>query len=346
MSKVSVIVPTYNNAQYICQAIESILNQTYRNFEIIVVDDGSTDNTAKILAPYKSKIRYFYQHNQGPAVARSTGILNAKGQYLSFLDADDYWKPQNLEIKEKILQRDPSLGAVFSNFFLFSNDAIISNNAIDRHYPIFRREKITIAQLFSHKELASTKDPNTFFTVYKGTIFEPLLFGNFINLCSILIRKDSQESVGLFRSDLRTQQDYEYWLRFSRQHKMAYVDLPLVAYRRHSTQLTAHKNIVKILRNVIQILSPYYFDLQKLDSNELHIRFLRRYSSVFASLGLAYLGIRENKRALEAFKQSHRIYNKNITSIFLRFFALLPPLLTHDYFKAFLVLRSRLYEQR
>ena len=99
MPKVSVIIPTYNRAHYICETIDSILAQTYRDYEIIVVDDGSADNTRKVLQKYDGKVRYFYQKNRGPSAARNFGISQSQGEYIAFLDDDDLWTENKLELQ-------------------------------------------------------------------------------------------------------------------------------------------------------------------------------------------------------------------------------------------------------
>ena len=96
MPKVSVIIPTYNGAQYIKQAVDSVLAQTYDDYEIIVVDDGSTDDTAELLRPYGDRITYLYQENRKLPAARNTGIRTARGQYLAFLDSDNLFLPHKL----------------------------------------------------------------------------------------------------------------------------------------------------------------------------------------------------------------------------------------------------------
>lgn len=113
---ISVIVPTYNASQYIVQAVESVLYQTYPNYEIIVVDDGSTDNTHQHLQPYISDIRYIYQPNQGVSVARNRGIDLAKGDLIAFLDADDYFLPDKLAAQVALFSSQSSLGIVHSGW--------------------------------------------------------------------------------------------------------------------------------------------------------------------------------------------------------------------------------------
>lgn len=96
--RISVVIPVFNGANFLCQAIESVLSQTVRPMEIIVVDDGSTDSTADLCHHYRGDIRYFYQENQGPATARNFGIKKSSGEFMAFLDADDMWLPGALEV--------------------------------------------------------------------------------------------------------------------------------------------------------------------------------------------------------------------------------------------------------
>ena len=120
--KVSVIIPTYNSAQYLEEAIASVLNQTYTNYEIIVIDDGSTDHTVELLEPYRDKIHYIYQENQGVSAARNQGIALAKGELIAFLDADDIFMAHKLEKQVAIFEQQPDLGIVNSGFRLIKED--------------------------------------------------------------------------------------------------------------------------------------------------------------------------------------------------------------------------------
>jgi len=109
------MMPTYNNAKYIKQAIESIYAQNYDNMEIIVVDDGSTDNTKEILKPYKD-IKYFYIEHKGISFARNVALKNSKGEYIAFLDSDDYWLPDKLNIQMQYFQEHPDCQIVFTKY--------------------------------------------------------------------------------------------------------------------------------------------------------------------------------------------------------------------------------------
>lgn len=115
--EVSVIVPVYNCDRYIAQAIESVLNQTYTDYEIIVIDDGSTDNTREVLESYRGHINYLYQENQGVAMARNRGIEIAKGQFVAFLDHDDFFLPNKLALQVTFLKTKIELGIVHSGWY-------------------------------------------------------------------------------------------------------------------------------------------------------------------------------------------------------------------------------------
>ncbi|OCR01117.1 glycosyl transferase [Oscillatoriales cyanobacterium USR001] len=113
---VSVVIPSYNCASYIVQAVESVISQTYADWEVIVVDDGSKDETSQVLQPYKSRIRYEYQQNQGVSIARNHGIQLARGEFVAFLDADDFFLPDKLAAQIAMFKSQPSLGIVHSGW--------------------------------------------------------------------------------------------------------------------------------------------------------------------------------------------------------------------------------------
>jgi glycosyltransferase involved in cell wall biosynthesis len=127
MPQVSVIIPTFNNAQYIGEALNSVFSQDYDAYEVIVVDDGSTDDTQQTLKPYLDRIRFIYQSNAGSAAARNTGLTLAQGEFIVFLDADDFLLPGKLKQQVAYLTLKPQLGIVHSGWRIVSETgAIIS----------------------------------------------------------------------------------------------------------------------------------------------------------------------------------------------------------------------------
>jgi len=256
MPKVSVVVPTYNNAQYIRQALDSVFDQTFTDYEIIVVDDGSTDETHRELESYGRRIRYHRQDNGGLAVARNTGMRLANGDLLTYLDADDVWERDNLLFKTSLLERHSDLGGVFSEFSIFDDRQTRHERGSRQMFPFFERTGRDLRHVLGTPRSAIVRDGRTVLA-RTGFAFDSLFWGNFILPTSMILRLEAARAVGDFEPELRTQQDYEYWLRFSKRYPLAYIDEPLVRYRRHPGQLTDHRRIENILVAVDRIIRQY-----------------------------------------------------------------------------------------
>lgn len=186
---VSIIIPSFNSQEWVCDAIDSSLQQTYAHCEVIVVDDGSTDNTRELLQQkYGNRIKYIYQENRGLAGARNTGVRNASGDYLQFLDADDEITPDKIEKQVKILEQHKEYTVAFSDFEYFEGGA--SN----------------ITKL----------SPETFRKKYQtGNLWKPFLTGNFIVVHAALARKADVVAVGCFDESIWACEDYDLWMRLA-----------------------------------------------------------------------------------------------------------------------------------
>jgi teichuronic acid biosynthesis glycosyltransferase TuaG len=205
--KISVIVLTYNRAHLVPETIDSILKQTYPDFELIVVDNFSTDDTEKVVKGYRDRrIRYFKNDNGGViAVNRNYGINQARGEYIAFCDDDDLWLPDKLEKQLQEFEKDERLGLVCTNAVLFNEAGDLG--------------------LFHETGL-----PEKFFTL------DSLVRTNRIICSSVLIKKGAIDDVGLFDTSpaIFTGEDLELWLRIARKYNLKYLDLPLIKYRVHS----------------------------------------------------------------------------------------------------------------
>ena len=214
---VSVVIPAYNCAAFIEEALQSIYRQTYRHWEIIVVDDGSTDATSSVLAPHLKKIRYFKQENKGTAAARNAGIKRARGDLIAFLDNDDVWLPEKLELQVRVMQAWPECGLVFTDGKTFTEAGV-------------RRESVLSPRLDQWLRAHTTDDP----LVAKGSMVRELLFCNEISSASsVMVRQKSIESTGSFDEAIAIADDYDLWLKVAREDAIAVIRRCLYMWRWH-----------------------------------------------------------------------------------------------------------------
>jgi glycosyltransferase involved in cell wall biosynthesis len=197
MTKVSVIIPTYNRAHLVGNAIQSVLDQTFQDFEIIVVDDGSIDNTREVVSKYGEKVIYIHQENKERSVARNNGMKHSRGQYITFLDSDDLYLPDKLQIQVKLMERKPEYGMSYS-------------------YSIWFDEK--------GKYLHTWRDN------LNGWIFPEMMRAkhNKITVPSVMIRRIVLESVGYFNESINTCEDYEFWCRIAQKYPVLIIKKALV----------------------------------------------------------------------------------------------------------------------
>ncbi|OJX39536.1 MAG: hypothetical protein BGO78_13580 [Chloroflexi bacterium 44-23] len=208
---VSIIIPAYNQAQFLNYAIDSVIAQTYKDWECIIVDDGSTDHTASVAKQYSHPaIRYLYQNNRGLSAARNSGMAAAQGEYLSFLDADDGFLPNKLELLLSKFNQDTSLALAVGQSILIDQFGQVIDNKLK-----------------------------------SSCINEPhqLLMENPLNVGSVLLRSNWQEKIGWFDTKLRSYEDWDYWLRLVIEGgKIASILEPVSYYRFHSNQMTRDGN--------------------------------------------------------------------------------------------------------
>jgi glycosyltransferase involved in cell wall biosynthesis len=215
---VSVIIPCFNAAAHLGDAISSVLQQSEKHIEVIVVDDGSTDASASLAASFGAKVRYLHQQNQGAASARNSGLQQARGQYIAFLDADDWWHPQKLEAQLFHLRNCSSCGAVYAHWQ-------VCGSHLD---PSWREH---VAQRLDTSN--STVDQQ-----HSGWLYHELLIDSVIHTSSILFRRQTIDRVGRFDESLLRGQDLDYWLRTSRISQVHRLPSVLSAYREYRGSAT------------------------------------------------------------------------------------------------------------
>jgi GT2 family glycosyltransferase len=207
MPKVSVIIPTYNRYKFLSEAIESVLNQQYQDYELIVVDDGSTDDTAQIAQKYNSKISYIYQENRGVSAARNRGLACSSGEYLCFLDSDDVWQPGKLKTQVEFMERHLEYQISYTD-------------------EVWIRNGVRVNQRRKHRK-------------YGGWILPYCLPLCIISPSSVMIKRGLFDVVGKFDESLPACEDYDLWLRIARDYPIGFIEQPLIIKRGgHADQLS------------------------------------------------------------------------------------------------------------
>lgn len=249
---VSVIIPTYNRSKMLLKAIESVLNQTYQYFEIIVVDDGSTDNTEKIVSQVKDlRIKYIkLTENMGASYARNIGIKYSKYDYIAFEDSDDIWHKEKLEKQINKIEKTPDMGLVYCAF----------------SYAVNGRQVKIPADRYKTYEL-------------EGNIFESLWNANKIGTPTILVKKECINLVGGFSEKLKSLEDYEFVLRVAEKYRIGYIDEILVSATystsgvnsRSTEQVGAYISMMRRYRNYgVKITDKIKVTFEKMAQSKKH----------------------------------------------------------------------------
>ncbi|MBU1487771.1 glycosyltransferase [bacterium] len=195
MSKVTVIIPTYNRASFLTSAVESVLSQDYPDFEVLVIDDGSTDRTREAIKPYLSKINYLYQEHKGVSAARNHGIRLARGEYIAFLDSDDLWKKEKLSIQTRFME--------------------------ERGIEVSQTEEIWIRN-------GRRVNPGKRHKKYSGWIFDKVLKLCLISPSSMMVKRKVFAEKGCFDESLPACEDYDLSLRLAKDYEIGLISKPLI----------------------------------------------------------------------------------------------------------------------
>ncbi len=236
--EISVIIPAHNSGDQLANALESVFAQTFRRFEVVVVDDGSTDDTPEIAGKFP-RVRVIRQVCRGPAAARNTGLAHSTAPLVAFLDADDLWMPEKLDIQYRYLQAHPEVGLVYSDLATFDQNGVLSESYDTRH----RR-------------------------IYEGEVFDRLLLKNFIGTITVMTRRCCFDRAGIFDETLARSSDWHQWLRIAFYYKIGYINRPLAKYRWNPGSVSydsvrAYPDRLRVIDDIVTRF-PEYFASRKL----------------------------------------------------------------------------------
>ncbi len=277
---VSVVVATYNYGQYLAQALDSICAQSFTDWEAIVVDDGSTDDTQAVMEPYLNDVRFKYIRTEhvGQPVAKNTGIRVARGIYIAFLDADDAWLPEKLALQVERMDRGPAIGVVYGRRQWI--------DSVGR--PLQRSERV----------------------MRRGNVLPFMFRDNFVCFSSAMVRREAFEQCGVFNEQIPLAIDYDLWLRIAAGWKFDYVDEPVVLYR------TGHANLsrrgeerLRVALGIMQRFLDEHGNREVLPSSVVR----QAFAATYCSLGLVQRD-RSIWRSLKSYSQAVKYQPLDLSS--------------------------------
>ena len=268
------------------KAVESALQQTRPPDEIIVVDDGSTDDTEQVIARYGGKLRYIRQENSGPAAARNNGIRRATSDFIAFLDSDDLWTPEKIDTQLAFFSRNPEVDFIFANMTNFRGNAKMGLPEIKNH------------EVYNYLicNASDLKD-----------LFGWLMVENVVPTPTVMAKREAIQRVGFFKENLRVAEDLDYWLRAAEMCRWGFINEVLLLRRRHESNLIADsmkRNAVtlEVLDEATKrLIAPAPRLLGLIRENIDQIRY---------DLGSVYLRSREFSAARKCFSQIHARGNR------------------------------------
>jgi glycosyltransferase involved in cell wall biosynthesis len=244
---VSVVIPAYNAGRFLKPALESVFGQTYDNLEVVLVDDGSTDDTPDVAAAYADRIVYRRRPNGGLAAARNTGLELARGELIAWFDADDICMPERIATQAMYMLHNPAVVGVSSDFSAFDERGVFAASYASHYYSEVREHGV--GKLFPFSESFDGRGldwpsapPLKPCTVYFGDIWKRLMFGNFLHPPTMMMRREARERAGWLGNAFTGATDWEFLIRLAKTGQMAFIDAPLLQYRCHEDQMTSSKN--------------------------------------------------------------------------------------------------------
>jgi GT2 family glycosyltransferase len=264
---VSVVIPTYNRAYCLRRTIDSVLVQTHSQLEVLVVDDGSTDQTESLvesMGASDARVLYVRQHNSGVAAARNHGLRRARGDFVALLDSDDVYQPWKLELAVACMQRDPSVGMTWTDMMAIDAEGKVSDPAYLRSMYHAYRWFPRADRLFSHSEpletiaagLASRVPVLAGCRFFTGEIYSQMIMGNLVHTSTVVLRRERLDRVQGFREERRRAgEDHEFHLRTCREGPVGFMDVASIRCQRQlADRLTRPASSVHAARAFLETI--------------------------------------------------------------------------------------------
>lgn len=258
----SVVIPAWNRGYVLSRCIRSVLGQSYRPVEVIVVDDGSTDDTTAVVMGFGDRVRLISQPNAGVCAARNAGLRVAQGEFVALLDSDDLWLPWKAEAQVAMLRRFPELGMVWTDMDAIGDDGSVLHRAYLRTFygldPGEIERDLSLAGPLGAICAGAPPEARDA-PCYRGDLFARMLLGNHVHTSTVMLRRDRLRAVGGFDPALAPAgEDYEFHLRTCWHGPVGYIDAPSIQYRiGHADQLTSPEYNIHIARGNLRTVTQW-----------------------------------------------------------------------------------------
>ncbi|MEO0707705.1 MAG: glycosyltransferase family 2 protein [Cyanobacteria bacterium J06649_5] len=287
MPKVTVVIPAYNNIDYLPDALESALEQTFADIEIIVINDGSSDHTEQwMLSQSDPRITLISQDNQGKSAARNRGIAHSQGDYIAFLDADDLWEQTKLEQQVRMLDKNPHVGLVYTWTALADAQGRATGRLLD--------------------------------SPAEGDVWKALILKNILACGSTpMVRRECFDTVGFFSPDLPLAQDWDMWIRVAAMYEFALIKQPLVRYRKHPGNTSAKWSLMQKCSCLV-LDRAFNAVPRNVSKAELSTIYNQAYTSLHLYLGWLAIRKHSHQQALSFWKKSQQTATNKLSRDSLR----------------------------
>ena len=305
---VSVIIPTYNRAHTLGSALASAFAQSYRDLQLIVVDDGSDDATADVAARFGDRLTYLRTEHAGPGAARNEGLRRASGEFVAWLDSDDVWAPEKVALQVAVAQRHPEVVLLSSDFWAFDDDAVLERSHIESYYGVLRREPGGIAGRYGPPTTLRFRlgERSDAVAVYVGDVRGALVMGNWVHPPTILMRRAAAQQAGEIDPALPNVMEYGFFIRLAGLGPFAYLDRPLLGYRISEEQLSGDRNLLEIRRCVLRTIAGLGPDALGTGRRERGL-YRRRLADCHLRLAVAAADRQQRREALAHLQASARL---------------------------------------
>ena len=261
--RISVVVPAYNAAKTVPATLDALLEQSRPPDEIVVVDDGSKDQTREVLDAYRDRVKLVFQPNGGVSAARNRAVAETTGDWVAFCDADDLWHREKLQVMTAVLRSWPDVDLAFHEFWTVVDGRVEEERATHSPgtmFPLFREFDISIPRILTeHRRVDTGIDAIGSVDTWHGSGFRWLMLGNFLMPSTVIIRRKAFDEATGFDANFRYAEDTEFFLRFGKARQMVWADCPLTGYRREAgTLLTA--NMYPTVRNATRAVEKHCVD--------------------------------------------------------------------------------------